>query len=232
MNKSTKVLNLNTEEICQAFKLGLGSIDELAIMYKCSDSAIRYHLKKGNCWPSFEDIAKETKIESAKETIQDLNEQTKKKAKKKADKGFTRKVLNYILESDEDVFTIESIAKVFNKSTNEACGALSTLAKKNCGIKRTFRGTYEKINKNPKVSNETANPEIPETLLDSSNDQKRQDVGNSNDQKRQDVDNSNGQKQQDHLDLISRILILSKDCGGLNKLISHARLLQQVGGYK
>lgn len=186
--KSTAAKNLPTDEICEAYKQGF-KVKEIAEMHNTTETSIRNHLRKGNVWPPFQQV-------NARKAQNIMS----KMQKKPVDRGFSRRVLNYILESNEEVFTIETLAKIFNKKNSEVCAALSQLAKKNVGIERAFIGAYRRT--------PSAKTVVQENKVEVKNN------------------NSAGD---DFLSLMKKIVDLANECGGLGSLIARAKMLEQAG---
>lgn len=187
--KSTAAKNLPTDEICEAYKQGF-KVKEIAEMHNTTETSIRNHLRKGNVWPPFQQV-------NARKAQNIMS----KMQKKPVDRGFSRRVLNYILESNEEVFTIETLAKIFNKKNSEVCAALSQLAKKKVGIERAFIGAYRRTT--PKVQVPTISERVEVKSSNSAGDE--------------------------FLSVMKKIVDLANECGGLSNLIARAKMLEQAG---
>ena len=126
---NTAIRNLPTNEICEAFKQGF-KVAEIAEMHETTPMSIRNHIKKGS--PQLWELHLKTIYTEKKE----------KSMANKIDRSLGRKILNFFKEHSDETFTREQLAKIFNKNVEQIGRSVGILVKKNTGIERVGNGIY------------------------------------------------------------------------------------------
>jgi predicted DNA-binding protein YlxM (UPF0122 family) len=203
---NTAIRNLPTNEICEAFKQGF-KVAEIAEMHETTPMSIRNHIKKGS--PQLWELHLKTIYTEKKE----------KPMANKIDRSLGRKILNFFKEHSDETFTREQLAKIFNKNVEQIGRSVGILVKKDTGIERVGNGIY------------TCDPptELP-TTAPTSKPARHHLIWPDPVKEKKEASTVMSIEGGAELFFVSgeikKIFELAEECGGMDKLIAKAKLLE------
>ena len=207
---NTAIRNLPTNEICEAFKQGF-KVAEIAEMHETTPMSIRNHIKKGS--PQLWELHLKTIYTEKKE----------KSMANKIDRSLGRKILNFFKEHSDETFTREQLAKIFNKNVEQIGRSVGILVKKNTGIERVGNGIYtcDPPTELPTTA-PTSKPARHHLIWPDPAKEKKEVVGSE----RVRLTTELGDELIFVSGEIKKIFELAEECGGMDKLIAKAKLLE------
>ena len=208
---NTAIRNLPTNEICEAFKQGF-KVAEIAEMHETTPMSIRNHIKKGS--PQLWELHLKTIYTEKKE----------KSMANKIDRSLGRKILNFFKEHSDETFTREQLAKIFNKNVEQIGRSVGILVKKNTGIERVGNGIYtcDPPTELPTTA-PTSKPARHHLIWPDPAKEKKEVVGSE----RVRLTTELGDELIFVSGEIKKIFELAEECGGMDKLIAKAKLLEE-----